>query len=239
VQRLEAALADAQADVSRLQEALTAANAATEAAAAAASNSAPVVLPPAEAGVTPAGTPVPADLMVRIATLEASVASLETENKELLARLEDRGEESDRVAGEFAAEVRALNKELSDARANEATLAADVEALRLSARRTTRELHEATDALTASKSRVQELEGNVARLNADLAAMVGDADSRAGQANRDLERERAHVALLQQRCVAVVFTCLLACLWYCVVARNLASTSSSLDLRCALGEDLV
>jgi hypothetical protein len=97
------------------------------------------------------------------------------------------------------AQVRTLSKELNDARSVEAALTSDVDALRQAARRSTRELHDAQTALAASSARVQELEGMLTKLHADLDLVTGDADAGAREAAEALRREQGRVAALQHR----------------------------------------
>ena len=56
------------------------------------------------------------DAVVRCASLEVSIAALEAENSELLARLEDRIAAENEAAARVADELQALNKEVSDAK---------------------------------------------------------------------------------------------------------------------------
>ena len=87
----------------------------------------------------------PAVVHLRVACVWALV--LVRRPQDLLAKLEERGEETARMAAEFAGEIRELTKELATARREETRLQADAEEMRLQLRAVSNDARTASDAL--------------------------------------------------------------------------------------------
>ncbi len=165
-----------------------------------------------------------------------------TQPQDLLAKLEERGEESARMASEFADEIRELNKDLAASRREEARLSADLEDMRLQLRSAGNDARSANDALAGATERIAALQTQLAAAQEELAAKSGAAElaasSRSGEVTQlqarvsllemELSAEKAEKGLLLHRCADA---------WCCVYSRLAGGLVCRFDLKLSLVDD--